>query len=314
MMFFKLHNVIFLKIKTMKNNLLKYMILLLWVVTIFALYYFLGKPYWKNLFLHNSETQNIETTLSPAEGICWKWKFKCPALKKINDRLWFMNDITAMGYMIETNSWWTKIAVINFPAFNDYASDEKIKVIQRIKQSNIKILAIGIASKYDDFNPDIQLILKEIPFNELRIRMYVEPDNLIELFDNITWKKDAKMKLSLEFYNAALPEYLKIEDYTYMLDKMIRENNGNIPIASLSFVLNPLFYEFDLRGNIEKNLRNLSTQELHINGVYTIPDNDIPPDEYKKLRWSILYFLENSPIPNIFIENINMKKNNTILY
>lgn len=274
---------------------------------VFVMCYFLLKPYWEGLLV-----KNLETILGPAEGICWKWIFECPELTRINDRLWFMNDITAIGHIIETNTWWEKIAVINFPFFSEYTEEEKTKVFQEIKQSGINKLAIGIASKYEDFVPDIKLILKEILFNELCIRMYSEPYNLVEFFDSITWKKDLKMKFSIEFYNVDLPEYLKIEDYTYMLDKIIRRNNGKIPIASLSFVLKPLFYEFDLIGNLEKNLGKLSTRELHIHWAYTIPNNTMSPDEYEWLEWGILKFLEDSSIPNIFIENINMKKNNII--
>lgn len=254
------------------------------------------------------------TVLLPGEEICWNTETECPTLQKINDRLLFMDNITAMSNSIETKSWKT-IATINFPAFSDRTKSEKDEIIKKIQKSNIHILAIGIASRYDPtYIQELKNILPQLKFNELHIQLYSEPENIIELFDTITWKKDKNFKLSLEFIQADLPEKINLFNYVYMAQKMIQRNNNDTPIASLSIEFNPLFWEFqDLYKYVLYPeewgvLNTLSTKELYIVDIHTTYKNKTSW-EYEDQKGRTFNFLKNNPIQNIFIDSIAQKQN-----
>jgi len=296
----------------MKNHFLAYIVsFFLWGIIVFIIF-FLWKPYWENNIWETSNIENVQKVPLPWEDICL-WDNRDECLQKISDRLRFMNDITAMSHSIETNSWKT-IATINFPAFSDRTKEEKSDIIRQIEESKTKILAIWFASRYEDFSPDIKSLLQEIPFNELQIRFYDEPYNLLEIFDAISWKKDPKMKLTLEFYNVNLPEYLRIFDYIYMTDKMIRRNNIDAPLASFSLWFYPLFDEFKWIDKIifypehAKILKQVPTKQLNITGIHTTYTSGVHW-VYEDEKWRILQFLQSGSMPNIFIDSIAQKQN-----
>lgn len=253
--------------------------------------------------------------LLPWEDICL-WKDRALCLQKINDRLRFMNDITAMSNLIETKSWKT-IATINFPAFSDRTKEEKDEIIKKIQKSNIQILAIGIASKEPTYIQELKNILPQIKFNELHIQIYSEPENIIELFDTIVWKKNENMKLSLEFIQTDLPKKINLFNYIYMAEKMIQRNNSNTPIASFSIEFNPLFGEFQdfdryvLYPEEWWVFNTLSTKELYIVGMHTTYKNKTN-GEYEDQKGRTFNFLKNNPIQTIFINSIAQKQNWTI--
>ena len=296
----------------MKNYFLIYITcFFLWGIIVLMIFFF-SKPYWENRISDHSNRETIQKIPLPWEDICL-WNDRNECLQKSSDRLWFMNDITAMSHSIETKSWKT-IATINFPAFSDRTKEERDDIIRQIEGSKTKILAIWFASRYEDFSPDIKSLLQEIPFNELQIRFYDEPYNLFEIFDAISWKNDPNIKLTLEFYNVNLPEYLRIFDYIYITNKMIQRNNIDIPLASFSLWFHPLFDEFKWIEKIifepehAKILKQIPTKELNINGIHTTYKGDVHW-VYEDEKWRILQFLQNSSIPNIFINSIARKQN-----
>lgn len=222
-----------------------------------------------------------------------------------------------MSHSIETKSWKT-IATINFPAFSDRTKAEKEEILKKIQQANIQTLAIGIASMDPWYIQDVKNILPQLSFKELDIQIYSEPANIIELFDSITWKKNENMKLSLEFIQVDLPEKINIFNYIYMSEKMIKRNNGNLPITSFSMIFHPLFWEFqDLYRYIlypeEWSVFNtLSTKELHIVGMHSTyggQTNGVYEDE----KWRTFNFLKNNPIQSISIDSVAQKQNWTII-
>lgn len=296
----------------MKNHFLKYIVsFCLWGIIVFLIF-FLWKPYWENNIWETSNIENVQKVPLPWEDICL-WDYRDECLQKISDRFSFITTIDAMSHSIETNSWKT-IATINFWAFSDRTKEEKSDIIKQIKESKTKILAIWFASRYEDFSPDIKSLLKEISFNELHLRFYDEPYNLVEIFDAISWKKDPNIKLTLEFYNVNLPEYLRIFDYIYMTNKMIRRNNIDTPLVSFSLWFHPLFDEFKWIDKIvfdpafAKILKQIPTKELNINGIHTTYKGDVHW-VYEDEKWRILQFLQSSFIPKIYIDSIAQKQN-----
>ncbi len=231
----------------------------------------------------------------------------------------FTNDITAMGYTITSWSGGEIIATINFPAFSEYTLEEKREIFKKIQASNATVLALWIIYLDQGYDADIRDIVSNIPFNELRIQIYTEPENIIEIFDIITWKQDKNMKLTLEFINLRLPTDMKIFNYIYMSEKMIQRNNGNIPLASYSLVFNPLFDEFDglyeryILYPVEQDIfTKIPTSEINITGLHTTYTNRTD-GMYENQKWKTYDFLKNNPIPNIYIDSIWKKENGDIV-
>lgn len=231
----------------------------------------------------------------------------------------FTNDITATSYTITTWSEGETVATINFPAFSEHTLEEKQEIIKKIQQSSAEAFSLGIISQDIDYQIDIKNIFSEIEFDDIRIQIYTEPENLITIFDAITWKENNDIKLTLEFINLQLPKDIKIFNYIYMSERMIQQNNGTIPIVSYSIIFNPLFDEFDnlydryILYPVEKKLlMSIPTNELNIVGLYTTYTNRTD-GIYENQKWKTYDFLKNNPIPNIYIDSIWKKENGDII-
>lgn len=279
---------------------------------------FLWKPFYESLVSYNKNIQGIEKIPLPWEGICWNSEVTCPALKKINDRLSFANNITAISHTIEKDKDWKIIATINFPAFSEHTKEEKQEIIKKIHQSGAEAFSLGIASQRIDYQDEIKNIFSKLEFDDIRIQIYTEPENLITIFDVITWKASKNLQFTIEFINLQLPKDIKVFNYIYMSEKMIRSNNGNIPIASFSIVFNPLFDEFDdlfdryiLYPVEQKLFMNIPTSKLNIKGLHTTYTNRTD-GIYENQKWKTYDFLKNNPIPDIYIDSIWKKENGDI--
>jgi hypothetical protein len=231
----------------------------------------------------------------------------------------FTNDITATSYTITTWSGGETIATINFPAFSENTVEEKKEIIKKIQQSGAEAFSLGIASQKIDYQDDIKKIFSELAFNDIRIQIYTEPENIITIFDVITWRANNNIQLTLEFINLQLPKDIKIFNYIYMSEKMIQRNNWGNLLVSYSIIFNPLFDKFDnlydryiLYPAEKKLFMNIPTNELNIVGLHTTYTNRTD-GMYENQKWKTRYFLKNNPIPNIYIDSIWKKENGDIV-
>lgn len=161
---------------------------------------------------------------------------------------------------------------------------------------------------------DIPRIVASSDFNEIHIQIYSQSLNIMELFELIDWKPSKAIKLTIEFINVDLPTNINIYEYISNVDKMVRRNNGDIPLASLSLIFNPKFYEF---GSIDRYItdprifpiiNNFPTQELSIDGLKNtnfLRNYAFDPIDTKG---KVQKFLDTSTIPTIDIVDIGNRK------
>lgn len=141
-----------------------------------------------------------------------------------------------------------------------------------MRESGATKLTLGFASSniFAEDMGDIEILVSQSSFDELHIRLYSKPLNIIELFDLIKWKASPKMKIILEFINLDLPLDINLYEYLYLSEKMVKRNNGIMPLASFSIIFNPLFYKFDpidsyiMEPDKYKRLSQFPTKKLFI--------------------------------------------------
>jgi hypothetical protein len=157
--------------------------------------------------------------------------------------------------------------------FSDQSPEWKEEAIEKIRIANPTTLVLGITSTFDDFSSDIETYVSKIPFQNLHIKIYSEPDNILEQIARISWKKNKAMNLTLEFVNVDRENPINVFNYTYILDELVERNNNGETIASFQIIYTPLFFEFEnieviiTRPTYGKILRNFPARYLRITGI-----------------------------------------------
>ena len=278
-----------------------------WWICTFCLLYFLQ--------CHTDRESAQLSFLDSEHQLCTTYDASCRA--KINQRTSFLNDISAQSFFLEKLSWGSTWVIVNFPAFSDRTPDEKKEIYHKIHESGAQRIILGFASSrfYPEDLDDIPTLLSVNSFDDIHIRLYSEPLNLIELFDAIDWEASKNMKLSIELINVDLPLDINLYEYFFLTEQMIQKNNGMIPLESLTFWFDPLFYAF---GNIDsyivepnkyRILQHFPTLKLSIQWIWNTFLRSAYSNDLVWGRWKIQYFFDTSPIENIFIENVGQKVN-----
>lgn len=238
---------------------------------------------------------------------------------KASERTRFINDLTARSYEINESTGWT-VATINFPAFSDRTESEQEKIFNDIKKSRATTLIIWLASRQERINiNEIARIFKNLSFENLHIKFYARPINMLEVFDTISWTARENMDFTLEVINVFQPKDIDLDAAIYAYKKMIERNNGKILTQSFSLTFTPMFYDFweidrlILMKEEYTVFQKFPTRNLRIIGIpntYT----GMTHDEQEFRKWRIADFFQQSTIPFIEISNIAKTENDKISF